>query len=601
MTIYSQGVNQSSAGTDKVNAILNCHLATARIGKPGMGPFSVTGQPNAMGGREVGGLANMLAAHMELENPGHRRIVQEFWRSPVIADKPGLKAVELFKALGEGRVKAIWIMGTNPVDSPPGANAVRAALEACPFVVVSDVIARTDTTALAHVLLPSLAWGEKSGTVTNSERRISRQRAFLPAPREAMADWRQLAQVGRRMGFAEAFAYETPAAIFAEYCALTAQENDGARDLDLGALADLSAEDYDALAPVQWPQRRGEGAREARFFADGRFYHPDGRARFAPTPARAPASAASERYPLILNTGRIRDQWHTMTRTAKSARLTAHIGEPFVEIHPADAEAAGLAGADLAIVESVRGRATLRVMVTERQRRGSLFAPMHWTDIYASEARIDALVGDAVDPISGQPELKITPVAIRPYGAAWHGFAISTERPATARADYFALAPARGGWRAELAGLQNPADWDELARELLGPQEGAQWLGYHDAKGGRRRFVAVREGRLAAALFVAREPVAAARAWLADRLGAEIAPAERLRLLAGRPGADAHDPGPIVCACFEVGRNQILEASAEPGCASVAAVGAKLKAGTNCGSCRGEIARIVDAARPRAS
>ena len=264
VTVYSQGVNQSSAGTDKVNAILNCHLATGRIGRPGMGPFSVTGQPNAMGGREVGGLANMLAAHMEIENPEHRRIVQDFWRSPAIASRPGLKAVDLFRAVEDGRVKALWIMGTNPVDSMPEANRVREAIRNCPFVVVSDVCRLTDTTALADVLLPSAAWGEKDGTVTNSERRMSRQRAFLSTPGEALPDWRQVAEVAKRMGFGDAFAWRSAAGIFAEYACLTAIENNGRRDLDLGAFADISDADYAALAPFQWPRRAGEAPAETR-------------------------------------------------------------------------------------------------------------------------------------------------------------------------------------------------------------------------------------------------------------------------------------------------------------------------------------------------
>ncbi len=334
VTVYSQGVNQSSAGTDKVNAILNCHLATGRIGRPGMGPFSVTGQPNAMGGREVGGLANMLAAHMEIENPRHRRIVQDFWASPAIASRPGLKAVDLFRAVEDGRVKALWIMGTNPADSLPDADRVRAAIRNCPFVVVSDVCRRTDTTTLADVLLPSAAWGEKDGTVTNSERRMSRQRAFLSLPGEALPDWRQIAEVATRMGFGDAFAYRSPSEILGEYVALTATENDGRRDLDLGGLADISDADYAALAPFLWPRRAGEAPAETRFFADGRFYHADGKARFVATPFRAPAAQTSACFPFILNTGRIRDQWHTMTRTAKAPRLMAHIGEPFVEIHP---------------------------------------------------------------------------------------------------------------------------------------------------------------------------------------------------------------------------------------------------------------------------
>ncbi|RUV82523.1 nitrate reductase, partial [Mesorhizobium sp. M5C.F.Ca.IN.020.14.1.1] len=234
VTVYSQGVNQSSSGTDKVNAIINCHLATGRIGKPGTGPFSVTGQPNAMGGREVGGLANMLAAHMEIENPEHRSRVQRFWSAPAIAEKPGLKAVEMFQAVADGRIRALWIMATNPVDSMPDADAVEAAIKACPFVVVSDVLAMTDTVRHAHVRLPAAAWGEKDGSVTNSERRISRQRAFLPVPGEARADWWIIAEVAKRMGIAEAFSYASPAAIFAEHAALSAFENHGARDFDIG-------------------------------------------------------------------------------------------------------------------------------------------------------------------------------------------------------------------------------------------------------------------------------------------------------------------------------------------------------------------------------
>ena len=239
VTVYSQGVNQSSIGTDKVNAIINCHLATGRIGRPGMGPFSVTGQPNAMGGREVGGLANMLAVHLDIENPEHRDIAQRFWKSPAIADKQGLKAVDLFRAVADGRIKALWIMATNPVDSMPDADAVKKALEICPFVVVSDIDAETDTTPFADVLLPSAAWGEKNGTVTNSERRISRQRAFLPPAGEAKPDWWQMAEVGKRLGFEEAFDWPGPAAIFAEYAAMTAFENSGSRDLDIGAHAGI--------------------------------------------------------------------------------------------------------------------------------------------------------------------------------------------------------------------------------------------------------------------------------------------------------------------------------------------------------------------------
>jgi assimilatory nitrate reductase catalytic subunit len=588
VTVYSQGVNQSVAGTDKVNAIINCHLATGRIGRPGMGPFSVTGQPNAMGGREVGGLANMLAAHMELANPEHRRIVQTFWQSPKLADKPGLKAVDMFRAVGDGRIKALWIMATNPVDSMPDADMVRAALAACPFVVVSDVTRHTDTTDHAHVLLPALAWGEKSGTVTNSERRVSRQRSFLTPPGEARADWWQMADVGRRMGFGDAFSWTSPAEISAEHARLTATDNSGTRDLDLSNIAWLNEQEYEALQPFQWPHTR------ARFFADGQFFTPDRKARLVPTPYRPTAVTISEAFPLVLNTGRIRDQWHTMTRTAKTARLLSHIAEPFLEIHPEDAAAYGLAPASLAQVTSPHGEAVLRVVVTSRQRRGSVFAPIHWTDALASNARVDALIAGAVDPVSGQPELKAAPIAVTTFQANWFAFAVSADKPDVSNANYWAVARAANGWRVELAGLHVIDDWNLAARALLQVRDDVEFLAYHDASSGQYRCAAYDNERLVAALFVDREPVAVSRSWLSERVGTSFnTPHARLSILAGRSGDSSQDKGAIVCACFDVGRNQILSSVAS-GCRSVAAVGLATQAGTNCGSCRTDIGRLIN-------
>jgi assimilatory nitrate reductase catalytic subunit len=588
VTVYSQGVNQSVAGTDKVNAIINCHLATGRIGRPGMAPFSVTGQPNAMGGREAGGLANMLAAHMELTNPEHRRIVQAFWQSPKIADKPGLKAVDMFRAVGDGRIKALWVMATNPVDSMPDADAVRAALAACPFVVVSDVARNTDTTAHAHVLLPALAWGEKSGTVTNSERRVSRQRSFLKPPGEARADWWQMAEVGRRMGFADAFAWTSAAEVFDEYARLTAFENSGQRDLDLGNVTGLTAEAYETLAPLQWPHG------QARLFGNGGFFTADRRGRFVATPYRPLARPTTPDYPLVLNTGRIRDQWHTMTRTAKTARLMSHIAEPFLEIHPEDAATFGLSLAKLAHVTSPHGNAVLRIVVTPRQRKGSVFAPIHWTNKQASNARVDALITDAVDPVSGQPELKGAPVSVRAFPAEWFAFAVSVATPFVSSTDYWATARAPSGWRAELAGLKLIDDWTATARTMLQISTDIGLLAYHDAKRGQYRCAAFDGERLVGALFVAREPVAVSRSWLTERLGTAFETSQaRLSLLAGRTGEGSQDKGAIVCACFDVGRNQIL-ASFASGHRSMATIGLATQAGTNCGSCRTEIGRLIN-------
>jgi assimilatory nitrate reductase catalytic subunit len=600
VTCYSQGVNQSSTGTDKVNAIINCHLATGRIGRPGMGPFSLTGQPNAMGGREVGGLANMLAAHMSFENPDDRARVQRFWQSPGMAEKPGLKAVDMFRAVGDGRIKALWIMATNPVVSMPDADSVKAAIEACPFVVVSDIQRETDTTRVAHVLLPSLGWGEKDGTVTNSERRISRQRAFLANPGEAKPDWWQIAEVARRMGFGSAFDQDTPAAIFAEHAGLSAFENEGGRDFDIGAYADIDADAYQSLEPFQWPQPAGDERAEKRFFAEGGFFHPDGKARFVAVAAPA-LPVADEAFPFTLNTGRIRDQWHTMTRTGRSARLSAHIAEPFAEINPRDAEAIGVRGAELLEIESPYGKAVVRALVTERQSPGGIFVPMHWNGQFASMARIDAVVAPVVDPVSGQPASKNVSVAARPFSVRSYGFAVSAQKPSGLDAAYWATAKADGGWRTELAFSEPEADWRAWCRQTFELPLHCEPIGYVDQRFGLFRLAYFDGDRLLAALFLADQPVAVSRNWAIGQLSASHAdPGTRYAVVAGRPGMGKSDPGATVCSCFGVGVNQIV-AAVRGGCHSVEAVGKELNAGTNCGSCRAEIRGIIDGCRVEAA
>jgi assimilatory nitrate reductase catalytic subunit len=589
VTVYSQGVNQSASGTDKVNAIINCHLLTGRIGRPGMGPFSVTGQPNAMGGREVGGLANMLAAHMDFTPEAIDR-VGRFWGSDRVASKPGLKAVDLFAAMARGEIKAVWIMATNPVDSMPEADAVRAALAACPFVVVSDMSAQTDTGVTAHVRLPAAGWGEKDGTVTNSERRISRQRPFLALPGEVRPDWWIIKEVAGRMGFGQAFSYRSPAQIFAEHVALSAFENDGARDFDLSGLAGA---DYGNLPPTQWPVRHRPAA---RMFGDGAFFTSDGKARFVPVLPPPPFAPAPGSF--ILNTGRVRDHWHTMTRTGKTARLSAHYAEPFVEIHPADAEALNIRRASLVRLSNRHGSVVVRALVTDRQRRGHLFVPMHWTDQFASNGRIDALVTAKVDPFSAQPALKMAEVHAEPVHTRIYGFFVSAGRPVL-NAGYWAIAEAIGGTRGELGWFEEPVDWSEWLRAAFGLSGTTIVESVLDARSGRRNFAVIEKGRLVVALYTAPDPVLVSRQWATDLLVADNLGASAV--LAGRPGADMPDSGAIICSCFSVGINTITAAFTQQGCSTVEAVGACTRAGTNCGSCRAEIRGIIDASRLQAA
>ncbi len=595
VTIYSQGVNQSATGTDKVNAIINCHLATGRIGRPGMGPFSVTGQPNAMGGREVGGLANALAAHMSIEDPADRERVQRFWGAPAIASKPGLKAVDLFRAVGDGRIKALWIMATNPVVSMPEAANVEAAIRNCPFVVISDVTGATDTACLAHVRLPAAAWGEKDGTVTNSERRISRQRSFLPLPGEARPDWWIVCEVGKRMGFGAAFAYTSPVEIFAEHAALSQFENGGARDFDIGALAKIDAAGFEALEPFQWPRPAGSNPSQ-RLFADGKFFTADAKARFVEVRASV-AEPSSTAFPLTLNTGRVRDHWHTMTRSGKSQRLSQHCAEPFVEINPLDAARHCISDADLVRVSTGLGAILVRALISPRQQAGSIFVPMHWNDQFAARARVDVLVPAVTDAISGQPASKNIAARIERFVAATYGFGVFRNKPEAIDAEYWAIAKCRGGWRVELAFASRTRDWSAVVAGLAGTGASIETIAYHDVEAGRHRFACYEGERLVGALFLAPEPVAVSRDWAIGQLSAPHSRRRaRLSVIAGRPGKGVIDRGAIVCSCFGVGAGEIAAAAAR-GCATVAAIGETLQAGTNCGSCRAEIRAIIDANR----
>jgi assimilatory nitrate reductase catalytic subunit len=571
VTLFSQGINQSIRGTDQVNAIINLHLATGRIGTPGAAPFSITGQPNAMGGREVGGLASTLAAHRgfaaeDIEDVGRVGAAER------MATRPGLKAVDLFRAVGEGRIKALWIMATNPAVSMPDAGRVREALAGCPFVVASDVVAKTDTSVHAHVRLPAAAWGEKDGTVTNSERTISRQRAFLPLPGEAKPDWWIISEVARRMGFRTAFAYDRPADIWREHARLTAYRNQGARMLDLKARAAIGNEAYDAMAPFSWLSQP---------FADGRYPTGSGRARLVPV-AQRPLNAPLRDWPMTLNTGRYRDQWHTMTRTGLSPKLARHREEPLVEIHPEDAAALGIADGALARVTTPQGESLFRAAHHSGQRRGELFTPIHWTDRQSRGGRTGLLARDLADPHSGQPGFKLSPARVAPVAVDWRGFLIVHGDAPAPNCLWATRVTVPGGVLYELAGTGAAATLDQAL------PRGAR-IEASDPARGTLRVAVLRDGRLVAALFVTSSGELPSRDWLIGQLQQPQGP----QVLAGRAPGRSSDRGPVVCACFDIGLHTITAAIRDQRLLDVAAIGAALGAGTNCGSCRPALARII--------
>ena len=626
VTVFSQGINQSSSGVDKGNALINCHLLTGRIGKVGAGPFSFTGQPNAMGGREVGGLANQLAAHLDIDNPDHRALVQDFWQSPMMAKGAGLKAVDLFQAIGTGKVKAVWIMGTNPVVSLPDAEQVRAALAQCELVIVSDCVSQTDTLELAHIRLPALGWGERNGTVTNSDRTISRQAPFLPAPGEAQQDWEILSAVAHKLGFPTHFPYQAAHEIFREHAALSTYRNTGTRCFNIGAWQDLTAAQYDALPPTQWPlDAAGQGT--VRLFTNGKFFTTSGKAQFIAVQPRLPQAVRSAEFPFVLNTGRVRDHWHTLTRTGISPRLSAHLPEPYVEMHPCDARDQGLQDGGIARIYNATQHILVKVKTSRDQQRGSLFVPMHWSGQFSGAAGVGRLIPAVVDPISGQPESKHAVVAIEAYRAVWQGFLISRRKLSPVGLSPHPNLPPQGGkeqealpsslllpsplageglgmggywtaiktenaWRYEFASSSPIDDWAAFARELLCQHaDGVNWTEYLDIARQTYRAARFTGEQLESCLFISAAGGALpARDWLVGLFAHEQLPkTERTSLLLGKPAVAGEGKGQTVCACFNVGEKTIRKAIAEQGLDSVESIGRCLNAGTNCGSCIPEL------------
>ncbi len=612
VTAFSMGVNQSSTGTDKVNSIINCHLLTGRIGQVGMGPFSITGQPNAMGGREVGALSNLLAAHFDLTQATHRQHVAEFWQVPAntIGAQAGLTATEVPQALVDGRIKAIWIMATNPAVSLPNANLMQLGLSKCDTVIVSDCIADTQTTRLANYLLPAQGWSEKDGTVTNSERVISRQRQFFPAHQQAMPDWWIICQVAQKMGFA-GFDYTCPADIFKEHAALSNYHNNGSRNFSLGAMAALSAEYYGNMAPVKWPIA-ADGVRniQPRFFAHGRGDDPTAKLHMLAINPQPPVSQRSTQYPLTLNTGRLRDQWHTMTRTGLSARLNQHMPEPLLHIHPQDATLYKLVEGQFATVASALGQVVLKVKCDANMRQGDVFTPIHWS-INAKQATVGTLIAPNIDAVSKQPELKFTAVNITPLSMQMHGFILlkgfaNSNDTYSANADYWVLNRGANYTVIHLAwaALQRTQQLQQaLAAAGLHSHNS---MVYHDANQSVYRLATFAApgtdgaGLLTAVAFFAPigQPLPELT-WLGSLFSStSLSAQDRKCVLIGKPAEGYIDVGRTICSCFTVGENTIVNAIKTHNLSNAGQIGACLKAGTNCGSCVPELNSILKRCMP---
>lgn len=415
LTFWTMGANQSTSGVDKNLALINLSLATGNIGKPGAGPMSLTGQPNAMGGREQGGLATTLPGHRLVANPTHRAEIEQAWGIPPgsISDRPGVTAIEMVERLERGEIKVVWVAATNPVASLPNSDRVRRAFERAETVIVQDAYQPTETTRIADVLLPAAQWSERGGTMTNSERRICLLEQVSPPPGEALPDWQIICRMAEALGFGDAFQYDGLEEIFREY-----------RELSRGRDMDITGVSYPLLAQhragIQWPYpstaRSGPPQEGRRLFEDGHFQTPDGRAQMQVPRWIPPADTVNDEYPLAMITGRVKDQWHTMTRTGRSTKLLKSEKQPFLEINASDAIGLGIGDRDRVRIISRRGAFESTARVSETIRAGSVFAPFHWGALWSDDGPSNASAGEAVDPRSKQPELKFAAVRVEPIG-----------------------------------------------------------------------------------------------------------------------------------------------------------------------------------------
>jgi assimilatory nitrate reductase catalytic subunit len=677
LSLYCQGLNQSSSGTAKNAALINLHLATAQIGKPGAGPFSLTGQPNAMGGREVGGMANLMSGHRDLSNAAHRAEVAALWGVPSVPSTPGKTAVEMFQAAADGEIKALWIACTNPAQSMPDQATVRRALERAELVIVQEAFATTATCEYADLLLPATTWGEKTGTVTNSERRISRVRPAVAAPGETRHDWSIAVDFARRLELllpapallppplgegrgggstvdtasqppsqpspqggrsntaetanaSRLFTYTTAESIWNEH-----RESTRGRDLDITGMSYALLE----KAPLQWPMKTGETAGKIRLYEDGIFPTPDGRARFVNTVYRPVAEPRESRYPFSLTTGRLRDQWHGMSRTGTLGRLFGHVAEPSVQMNAQDMARRQLLDGDLVHVTSRRGSIVVPVQASSEVALSQAFMAMHWGSEYLGGlssigqplAGVNALTTSAYCPDSKQPELKHAAVKILKAELPWSLLAMAWFDEGDALAAHEQLKPLlaafpfascvpfsnnkplagpqpeRSGLLFRAAAHDAPGDETLALLERIFGLDGSYILRYADRRKGQRRTIRLARTHEEAELtgFVLAGDTSA-QAWITTLLRDEL-PAQAYGRLLLLPGAKApvavQSRGKVVCSCLNVTDTAIDHHLAQGAAdqdtdeARLASLQAALKCGTSCGSCVPELKRRLRSAR----
>ena len=604
VSVFSMGINQSTRGVEQASAIINCHLLTNRMGQPGMGPFSMTGQPNAMGGREVGGLATALASHLSFADPQAHQLLSEFWQTQTLAKTPGLTAVDLFDNVANGKIKAIWIMATNPVVSLPQSAKIKQALKDCPLVIVSDVFATSETVQYADVVFPARAWGEKSGTVTNAERRISRQRAFKPPFEQSQPDWWIVCQVAKAMGFASAFDYQNEAQIFKEHAQLSALASQHTASFDIGALAELNGSQYQRMNPVQWPQAKAGTIelQDLRLFADGKFPTPDGRANMVPVSYSA--VVAKPVKGLILNSGRNRDQWHTLTRSGLSAQLNQHTLEPVLTMHPEDATAQGLVDGAIVQISNPQGEMNIRLQISKRVAKGAVFAPIHWSGSNCSGGAINQLVYPDYDPVSKQPAFKSSAITVTPSKMQSEALLLTTQKLDGINTDYWVYQKVSKGYLYHMADKVGPelllaSLSKQLTKQLSNPnQKQSQRLDGGSLSQNRLTRTALVDNKISWSLQVSNNRLQLDASWLTGALSQPVDGRLKCAFISGSTFGDAAK-GQIVCLCMKVGLNQVKSCASnkqgKQGC-GIQEVGELTGAGTACGSCIGDIAFVLDEA-----